>query len=130
MGVSSALVVDAVVHFRDAHLYDANKGSLLSQGALFRIQAVVALGLVLLVWVWASRTTWVAALLLTGSAVAAVVLYRYVDVGPLAGLPNMYEPSWGPPGKLLSAFAEGTGALLALGGLAWTLRAAEPRPSA
>jgi hypothetical protein len=29
----------------------------------------------------------------------------------------MYEPSWGPPGKMLSAGAEGIGALLALTGL-------------
>jgi hypothetical protein len=33
----------------------------------------------------------------------------------------MYEPSWGPPGKLFSAYAEGAGALLALAGLACTL---------
>jgi hypothetical protein len=50
------------------------------------------------------------------------VLYTYVNVGSLAGLPNMYEPSWGPPGKALSAIAEGTGALLALGGLAWSIQ--------
>ena len=55
------------------------------------------------------------------SAFAAVVLYTYVNVGPLAGLPNMYEPSWGPPGKLVSAIAEGAGALLALGGLGWAM---------
>jgi hypothetical protein len=30
----------------------------------------------------------------------------------------MHEPSWGPPGKLLSAYAEGIGGLLALLGLA------------
>jgi uncharacterized protein (TIGR03382 family) len=34
----------------------------------------------------------------------------------------MYEPSWGPPGKALSAIAEGAGALLALGGLAWSIQ--------
>ena len=33
----------------------------------------------------------------------------------------MYEPSWGPPGKLLSAVAEGLGTLLALAGLGWAL---------
>ncbi|HET7247915.1 MAG TPA: hypothetical protein VFJ07_24115 [Streptosporangiaceae bacterium] len=43
--------------------------------------------------------------------------YNYVDVGPVLGLPNMYEPSWGPPGKVVSAWAEGIGALLALTGL-------------
>ena len=67
------------------------------------------------------RLVWVVAFLVAASAFAAVVLYTYVNVGPLAGLPNMYEPSWGPPGKLVSAIAEGAGALLALGGLGWAM---------
>ena len=49
------------------------------------------------------------------------VAYTYIDIGPVAGLPNMYESSWGPPGKLLSAVAEGLGALLALAALGWAL---------
>jgi hypothetical protein len=64
---------------------------------------------------------WLFAALVAGSAAAAVVAYTYIDIGPIAGLPNMYEPSWGPPGKLLSAVAEGLGALLALAGLGWAL---------
>ena len=31
----------------------------------------------------------------------------------------MYEPTWAPPGKLVSAVAEGAGAVLALAGLGW-----------
>jgi len=52
-------------------------------------------------------------------------------VGPLAGLPGMYEPSWGPPGKLASAIAEIAGALLAVAGLIWALvmRRREARPA-
>jgi hypothetical protein len=51
-----------------------------------------------------------------------VVLYTYVDLGAVAGLPDLYEPSWGPPGKLISAVAEGAGFLLSLAGLSLSLR--------
>jgi hypothetical protein len=47
------------------------------------------------------------------SALAAVLLYRYVDLGPLGPLPDMYENTWQVPGKLLSAYAEGAAVVLA-----------------
>jgi hypothetical protein len=114
---AAALAADAVVHFQDAHFYDANTGSLLDQGQLFRIQGVAAVIVALAVLVWPRWPSWLLAFLVAASACAAVVTYNYVDVGPVLGLPNMYEPSWGPPGKMLSAWAEGIGALLALTGL-------------
>ena len=119
---AAALVVDAIVHLKDAFFYDANTGALLSQGQLFRIQAVVAIVAALAVLALPRKwPAWLFAALVAGSAAAAVVAYTYIDIGPIAGLPNMYEPSWGPPGKLLSAVAEGLGALLALTGLGWAL---------
>ena len=119
---ASALVIDAVVHFQDAYFYDANTGALLSQGQLFRIQAGVALVAALGVLAFPKRwPVWLFAALVAGSAAAAVIAYTYIDIGALAGLPNMYEPSWGPPGKLASAIAEIAGALFALAGLAWAL---------
>ena len=114
---ATALVVDAVVHFQDAHFYDANTGSLLDQGQLFRVQAVAAIVVALAVLVWPRWPSWLLAFAVAASACAAVITYNYVDIGPIAGLPNMYEPSWGPPGKVLSACFEGAGALLALTGL-------------
>lgn len=45
-----------------------------------------------------------------------MVAFTYINIGPIASLPNMHEPSWGPPGKLRSAYAEGIGCLLALVG--------------
>ena len=119
---AAALIVDAVVHLKDAFFYDANTGALISQGQLFRIQAVVAIVAALAVLALPRKwPAWLFAALVAGSAAAAVVAYTYIDIGPIAGLPNMYEPSWGPPGKLLSAVAEGLGALLALTGLGWAL---------
>jgi hypothetical protein len=118
---AAALVFDAVVHLQDAYFYDANAGALLSQGQLFRIQAVVAIVAALAVLAWPRWPAWAFAALVAASAAVAVVAYTYLDIGPLAGLPSMYEPSWGPPGKLASAFAEGAGALLALAGFGWAL---------
>jgi MYXO-CTERM domain-containing protein len=132
---AAALVIDAIVHLQDAYFYDANTGALLSQGQLFRVQAVVAIVAALGVLAFPRRwPAWLFAALVAGSAAAAVITYTYIDIGPLAGLPNMYEPSWGPPGKLASAIAESAGALLALAGLAWALamrrrEAPPPRPT-
>ena len=50
--------------------------------------------------------SWLAALAVAASALGAVLLYRYVDVGALGPLPDMYENTWQVPGKLLSAYAE------------------------
>ena len=118
---AAALITDAVVHLRDAFYYDANAGALLTEGELFRIQAGVAIAVAALVLLWPRWPTWALAFLVSASAAAAVVTYTYVSIGPFAGLPGMHEPSWGPPGKLLSAYAEGAGALLALAGLGWAL---------
>jgi hypothetical protein len=59
---------------------------------------------------------WLIALLLLASAFAAVVLFTYVDPGTLGPVPNMYEPTWTSPGKLVSAWAEGVGALVCAAG--------------
>lgn len=118
---AAALTLDAVVHLRDAYLYDANAGALVTQGSLFRIQAGAAIMAALVVLAWPRWPGWLAAFLVAAGAVGAVVAYTYLRIGPFAGLPGMYEPSWAPPGKLASAYAEGAGALLSLAGLGWAL---------
>jgi hypothetical protein len=119
VATAAALVIDAVVHLQDAHFYDVS-GHWLSEGGLFRIQAVAAFAAALLLLVWTRRASWVPAFVVAATAVGAALLFTYVDTGPLAGLPNLYEPSWAPPGKALSATAEGIGALLALAGLVFS----------
>jgi hypothetical protein len=47
------------------------------------------------------------------SALGAVLLYRYVDVGALGPLPDLYENTWQVPGKLLSTYAEAAAVVLA-----------------
>ncbi len=58
------------------------------------------------------RADWIGAFIVAASAVGAVLVYRYVAVGTIGPLPNMYEPTWEVPGKPLSAYAEGGAALL------------------
>jgi len=131
LGVATAamLGIDAVVHARDAHFYDAVRTSVISQGTLFRLEAAVAAIIAIALLIRPSRIWWAAALIVAASAFGAVVLYTYVDVGSLGPLPNMYEPTWALPGKSVSAWAEGAGTILAAVGLLTTFRVMAPRPA-
>ena len=110
--VAVGLLYDAKVHLHLAGDYDA-VGSTITQGLLFRVEAVVAIAVAIPVLVSDRRVVWLAARLTRLAGVGAVVLYRYVDVGALGPIPNMYEPVWFAE-KLRSAYAEGAVAVLAL----------------
>ena len=120
--VAAALAVDAYVHLHDAHFYGSST-SLISKGALFEVQAVVAIAVAIALLVRPHWLVWAFAMLVTVSAVAAVVLYTYVNVGAIGPLQDMYEPTWQVPGKLASACCEGAGGLLSAAGLVLALRA-------
>lgn len=106
---AAGLAVDAYVHADLAAGFDAN-GSNISQGTLFRIEAAFASLAALLVLVHGRRLAATFALVVSLSALGAVLLYRYVDVGTLGPLPNMYEPFWYTE-KTISAVAEGVAAV-------------------
>lgn len=112
IATAAALGVDAAVHWQNASAYDAVNATL-TQGELFRVEAGLAVTVGLLILVRPRRGSWVAALAVAASALAAVLLYRYVDLGSLGPLPDMYENTWQVPGKLLSAYAEGAAMVLA-----------------
>ena len=116
VATAAALGIDAVVHWQNASAYDAVTATI-SQGTLFRVEAALAVVVGLLVLLWPRRASWVAALLVAASALGAVLVYRYVDVGSLGPLPDMYENTWQVPGKLLSASAEAAAVVLASLGL-------------
>jgi len=120
VATAAALGVDAVVHWQNAPAYDA-VGTTITQGTLFRAEAAVAIAAGLLVLLRPRTSSWLAAMLVAASALVAVLLYRYVDLGTLGPLPDMYENTWQVPGKLLSAYAEGAAVVLAGLGL-WTHR--------
>ncbi len=59
------------------------------------------------------RYTAAFAFVVAAGGTAAVLLYRYVDVGAFGPFPDMYEPLWYTK-KTLSAWAEGVAAMAAL----------------
>jgi hypothetical protein len=128
IATAAALGIDAVVHWQNASAYDAVTGTV-SQGELFRAEAALAVVVGLGVLVRPRPSSWLAALLVAASALGAVLLYRYVDVGSLGPLPDMYENTWQVPGKLLSASAEGAGVVLAGLGLMAAVLARRSAPA-
>ena len=108
------LAVDAFVHFDLASAFEGNRTSVLSEAQIFRAQSIVAIIVALGVLVRPRRYTAVLAFLVAAGALIAVVLYRYVDVGAIGPIPNMYDPYWGPIGKVLSLIGEALAAVAAL----------------
>ncbi len=105
LAAAAGLVVDAYVHVVLAGDYDANTGGVISQGALFRVEAGAAIVAALLVLFVRRRSSDVVVLLIAASAAAAVLVYRYVDLGPVFWMPDMYEPIWFPQ-KVVATVAE------------------------
>lgn len=116
LATAAALGVDAAVHAGDASGYDAVKATI-SQGQLFRLEAAVAVAAGLLVLIRPRPISWIIAFVVAASALATVLVYRYVDVGQLGPIPDMYENTWSVPGKLLSVYAEGAAVVLSALGL-------------
>ena len=56
----------------------------------------------------------------------AVMLYRYVDVGSIGPIPDMYEPIWFAQ-KTLSALAEAAAAVVSMIGLVRSTLSAKRR---
>jgi hypothetical protein len=116
------LAIDAYVHLHLAWNYDPNTTAHLSQGTLFRIEGVVSIIAAVAI---AGRPRWytfVAAFAVAASALAVLLVYRYVDVGAFGPIPSMYEPVWFKD-KTLGAWAEGVSALAAAALLAPVLLA-------
>ncbi|MEP7017486.1 MAG: hypothetical protein ABI899_05630 [Actinomycetota bacterium] len=127
--IALAMVVDAVVHIHLSPGYQLSAPSGVGAGNLFRLEAAVAIAAALLVLVRGNRTTYAVALLVASSALAAVLLYRYLNVPAIGPLPAMYEPVWFLE-KSLSAAAEATGAIVAGAALLWTRHQGRPRTRA
>ncbi|MBV9821181.1 MAG: hypothetical protein JO144_02975, partial [Actinobacteria bacterium] len=100
----------------------------LSEADLFRLQAGVAIVAGLAVLLRPRRYTAAFALLVAGAALVAVLVTRYVDVGAVGPVPDLYDPYWQPTGKWVSAVAEAVAAAAALALLAvLPARASRPR---
>lgn len=109
----AGLIVDAVVHLRIAGQYNGVHGTGISEAWLFRIEGFVAIFVALLILLSRHKFVAFVAFVVSASAIGAVLLYRYVNVGPLGPLPNMYDPLWYTE-KTVSAIAEGVATLTSL----------------
>ena len=98
------LGVDAYIHADLAGQFDGN-GTTISQGNLFRIEAAVAALAALVVLLHGRRLAAAFALLIAASALGAVLITRYYDIGAIGPLPDMYDPAWYTE-KTISAIAE------------------------
>ncbi len=114
---AAGLAVDAYVHADLASAYQST-GTAISQAALFRIEAGVASAAALIVLVIAGRAGFALAAIVGASALAAILVYRYVDIGSLGPFPNMYEPAWYPE-KTTAAVAEAVATAASIAGLLW-----------
>ncbi len=115
--VAAGLITDAWVHFDLAPTYDVVKAQI-SEGTLFRLEAVVAGVAALLVLAVQRRITLVIGFVVAASAIAALLLSTYAHPGQIGPLPDMYEPTWFGE-KRLALVAETVAAVAALAGLAW-----------
>ena len=102
----AGLAVSAWIHFDLAPRYKT-LGDSITQADLFYAQAAIAALVALWLLVTGMRTAWWAAALVGAGSFAAVMVYRYVDVGAIGPIPNMNDASWLPsPDKAISAIAE------------------------
>ena len=113
---TAGLVVDAGIHFDLAHTQPPAMSGHLSQASLFYAEGVLSVLVAMVVFATGARLAFVLALLVAASALAAVVLYRYIDVGAIGPLPDMYEPFW-YPSKLSTTVAEAIAILTAAVGI-------------
>ncbi|TJZ49531.1 hypothetical protein FCH28_24850 [Streptomyces piniterrae] len=96
---AAGLAVDAYVHAHLADRYDAIVQAV-SQGTLFRVEAGLAALAALLVLAWRRPVADAFAWLVAAGGLALLLVYRYVDVGELGPVPNMYEPVWSTDKKI------------------------------
>ena len=120
--VAAGLAVDAIVHWKIAPDLPGAEGGGIGANALFYAQAVVAAVVGVLVLAWPRRWSYAVGFLVAASALGAVLLYYFVDVGKIGPLPAMYEPVWYAD-KTFSAVGEGLAALAALVGIVLGRRA-------
>jgi hypothetical protein len=113
---AAGLAVDSYVHFDLAGTY-SEAGGAISEGLLFRAEAVVALLAAIFIVVTGRRAAYLAGLVIAASALAAILVARYVDLGPIGPLPDMYDPVWFGE-KLLAASGEAVALFAAAAGIA------------
>ena len=123
------LAIDAFVHFDLAGAFAGNKTSTLSEADIFRADATVALIAAVALLVRPRRYTAAFAFLVAAAGTAAVTVFRYVNVGKIGPIPNMYDPYWAPFEKNLSVYGEAAATLAAIALVALLRRQPRTQPA-
>lgn len=113
--VVAGLAIDAFVHYDLASAFRHIRSSTLGEDQLFRAEATAAVLAAVALLARPRRWSAAFAFVVAAGGTAAVVVYRYVDVGAFGPFPDMYDPFWAPTEKTLSVFAEAAATLAALG---------------
>ena len=127
LGIVVTLAIDAYLHATSAALHDPRHAGFLTAGNFFRFETAVRALVALLVLIRPARWSLVAALAVAATGLGTVILYRYVNVGPIGPIPNLYEPSWHVPGKLASVVAGAMVMAFSAAGLALIARSRATR---
>jgi hypothetical protein len=109
------LGIDAYVHLDLASTY-AEAEAPVNEGILFRAEAVLALLTALALILRARRLSFLLGLAVSATALALMLVSRYVDLGPFGPFPDLYDPVWFPE-KLWAASGEAAAAAASLAGL-------------
>lgn len=114
VATAGCLAIDAFVHADLADTY-AEGGGTVNEGTLFRVEAAVASLAALVILVTGRRLSYLIAFAVAASALAVMLVARYVPLGAFGPFPNLSDPVWYPE-KLWAAFAEGAAAVASGGG--------------
>lgn len=113
---AAGLFVDAGIHFALASSQPPAPPGKWSQIDLFYVEAAVSVLAAVLVLVTGARLVYAFAFLVAASALGAVLLSRYIDIGPLGPIPDLYEPFW-YTSKVATTIAEAVAVLTAGAGV-------------
>jgi hypothetical protein len=111
----AGLGIDAWVHLDLASTYSEAQAPV-SEGVLFRAEAVLALLAALAVIVSARRLSFLAGLAVSASALTLMLVSRYADLGSLGPFPDLYDPVWFAE-KLWAACGEAVASMACLAGI-------------
>jgi hypothetical protein len=91
---AAGLGIDAFTHLDLASLYRFNTTGTVNESVLFQIEAALAIVAGLWILLRPGVLSAVFTLLVAGGGAFVLVLYRYVNVGKIGPIPNMYDPGW------------------------------------
>jgi hypothetical protein len=91
---AAGLGIDAFTHLDLARLYRFNTTGTVNEGVLFQIEAALAIVAGLWILLRPGVLSSAFTLLVAGGGAFVLLLYRYVNVGKIGPIPNMYDPGW------------------------------------